>query len=244
LINFEGDRSGQDFKAPHFRNLYEKVGRFNEPGDQVSGFGFTHDGSADTVVNVLRTELFVFPGEVDEQEAARRQLDAFLMAFDTGMAPAVGRQLTVRAALTPAQQALLATLQARAAAGDCDLIARGRVDGVERGWLLADGAYRPDRAGEPGLGLPELLRLAARPRGELTFTGVPPGDGRRSALDRDQDSHLNGDERAAGSDPADPRSTPAPTATATTGPAQPSPSPQATAPRPGAGTIYLPTAMK
>jgi hypothetical protein len=37
---------------------------------------------------------------------------------------------------------------------------------------------------------------------------VPPGSGRRIGIDRDLDGALDGDERAAGSDPADPTSTP------------------------------------
>jgi hypothetical protein len=37
----------------------------------------------------------------------------------------------------------------------------------------------------------------------ITFTCVPPGDGVRSALDRDSDGHRDGDEIFAGSDPAD-----------------------------------------
>jgi hypothetical protein len=58
------------------------------------------------------------------------------------------------------------------------------------------------------LTLADLLDQAAESAGELTFTCVPPGDGLRSALDRDGDSFLNGDEVAAGSDPADPGSNP------------------------------------
>jgi hypothetical protein len=56
--------------------------------------------------------------------------------------------------------------------------------------------------------LAALLSQAAAPGGETTFTCVPPGDGLRSALDRDQDGFWNGDERAQGSDPADPASRP------------------------------------
>jgi YVTN family beta-propeller protein len=52
----------QLFKIPHIRNLYQKVGMFGKPitpgnlsqddaftGDQVRGFGFTHDGAFDTM---------------------------------------------------------------------------------------------------------------------------------------------------------------------------------------------------
>jgi len=209
LINFEGDRSGQDFKAPHFRNLYEKAGRFNQPGDLVTGFGFTHDGSTDTIRTLLETELFAFPGDTVERPdtAARNQVAAFLLAFDTGMAPAVGRQLTL-AGNPRADQSWLAVLAARASAGDCDLIARGRVGGVETGWLWQAGQWAPERRAAARRTMADLLGLATVPGGELTFTCVPPGDGVRAALDRDLDGFWNGDERAAGSDPADPASRP------------------------------------
>ncbi|WP_437878139.1 thrombospondin type 3 repeat-containing protein [Sorangium sp. So ce513] len=42
----------------------------------------------------------------------------------------------------------------------------------------------------------------------LTYTCVPPGNGERIGVDRDLDGFLDGDEVAAGSDPADPDSTP------------------------------------
>ena len=53
LINFENIQVGRDMKTAHLRNLYQKVGRFNVPGPQVSGFGLLHDGTLDTVVNFL-----------------------------------------------------------------------------------------------------------------------------------------------------------------------------------------------
>jgi DNA-binding beta-propeller fold protein YncE len=210
LINFEGDRSGQDFKVPHFRNMYEKVGRFNRPGDLVTGYGFTHDGSTDTIQALLETELFTFPGDVEGRldSAARNQMAAYLLAFDTGMAPAVGQQVTVAGTPAAAEQGRLALLTARASAGDCDLIARGRVAGVEAGWLWLDSRFVESRRGAPTRDLADLLRLATQPRGELTFTCVPPGDGMRSALDRDRDGFWDGDERALGSDPANPASRP------------------------------------
>jgi DNA-binding beta-propeller fold protein YncE len=208
-INFEGDRSGQDFKVPQLRNLYEKVGRFHHSGPQVSGFGFSHDGSTDTVVSLLQTELFVFPGSsAAEQDARRAEVAAFILAFDTGMAPAVGRQLTVAGALGGAEQTLLAQLQARSNAGDCELVARGRVAGVDRGWLFLHGQLVPDRTGEAAPVPAALLGTVTGPSNALTFTCVPPGEGRRAALDRDGDGFLDGDERAGGSDPADPASIP------------------------------------
>jgi hypothetical protein len=42
----------------------------------------------------------------------------------------------------------------------------------------------------------------------LTYICTPPGSGVRIGLDRDLDGPLDGDKRLAGSDPANPHSTP------------------------------------
>ena len=53
-----------------------------------------------------------------------------------------------------------------------------------------------------------LQNMAVENGNSLTFLCVPPGQGRRIALDRDADEFFNADEIAAGSDPADPASIP------------------------------------
>ena len=53
----------------------------------------------------------------------------------------------------------------------------------------------------------EYKRLSAS-SDALTFTCTPPGSGVRIGLDRDLDGFYDGDELAAGSDPANPLSTP------------------------------------
>ena len=73
--------------------------------------------------------------------------------------------------------------------------------------------YRADRQGQPAISEAALRDLAlGHP---LTYTCVPPGSGLRLAVDRDGDGFWDGDERAAGSDPSDPTSTPAGTTAAT-----------------------------
>lgn len=199
----------QFMKVPHLRNIYRKIGRFfgilfrpladtDHFGPQIRGFGYSHDGSAGRPADPA---------------------DAFLIAFDTNLAPVVGQQVTVDPGVDGSHQRAR-LLAARALAGDCDLVVRGPADGVERAWLLAaDGAYRPDRAGDVGLSAEALLATAG-----LTWTCVPPGSGRRLALDRDGDGALDGDERDAGTDAADPASFPAgPTPTPTSPAGSPSP---------------------
>jgi len=209
LVNFENIQVGRDMKTAHLRNLYQKVGRFNVPGRQVSGFGLLHDGTLDTVANFLRLDTFFFPGKTkEEKDVTRRLLESYVMAFDTGMAPAVGRQLTISDELREKDRQLIDLLVTRAAAEDCDLTARGWEQKRLRGWLLRNGSFYGDRSDETVLNLEGLLRRYRRHSEPLTFTCVPPGDGLRSALDRDLNGHLDGDELLAGSEPVDAHSAP------------------------------------
>jgi len=68
--SFEGI-IGQIFKIPHLRNMYTKVGMFGNPkietfdaadsgntGNQIRGFGFTNDGSVDTMFRFFNALVF------------------------------------------------------------------------------------------------------------------------------------------------------------------------------------------
>ena len=139
----------------------------------------------------------------------KRNLEQFMLAFDTNVAPIVGQQVTLTAATRHAVSARIDLLMARADAGECDLVAKGRVAGNEVGLLyLGGGRFQPDRRAFPAILDHDLRRLVTASGAELTYTCVPLGSGRRIGIDRDLDGALDGDERAAGSDPADPTSTP------------------------------------
>src|SRR5204863_262977 len=73
----------------------------------------------------FRSPRFSFVNGDDD----RADLVAYLRAFDTGIAPAVGYQLTFDGAnnLDPGANATLDTLVGQADAGNCDLIAKGRI---------------------------------------------------------------------------------------------------------------------
>jgi DNA-binding beta-propeller fold protein YncE len=191
-------------------------------GDQVRGFGFLHDGSIDTTFRFHSSTVFAArteptpqgappnPGGIplitdptDPQKALqelvanitiRRELEAFMLAFDSNLAPIVGQQATLTAASGADVQARIDLLEARAAAGECDLVAKGMVFGIPVAFLYApaSGAFQPNRA-HAGTVSDQAMRALAK-AGAITFTAVPPGSGVRIGLDRDLDGILDGDE--------------------------------------------------
>lgn len=117
------------------------------------------------------------------------------MAFDTNFAPVLGQQATLGRDNDAAVAPRLALLTARADAGDCDLVAKGRHAGREAGYLyLGGGLFRPDRSSEALLTGDALRQRARAASGEITFTCVPPLSGVRIGIDRDQDGVFDGDE--------------------------------------------------
>ncbi|HLU48012.1 MAG TPA: hypothetical protein VK116_08000, partial [Planctomycetota bacterium] len=184
-------------------------------GDQVRGFGFLHDGSIPTLFNFFRVRFFPIapftfpdqPGRSGNQKV--RELEAFLLTFDTGLAPVVGHQVTLDSSSLEARLPRYNVLRARADAGDCDLVAHAIFEGGERRAYLYTGGGNllSDREAESTTEV--ALRSAIENDGAIiTVTAVPPGTGRRIALDRDEDGAFDGDEIDFGSDPADPTSVP------------------------------------
>ena len=184
-------QESQDFKVPQLRGEYQKTGFIRTAGEQLTGFGFLHDGSIDTLLSFLHSPVFTF-----QNENQRRDLEQFVLSFDSGIAPAVGLQVTINADNKTSAAALdrINLLMDQSAVGNCDLIVKGLYGGTPRGFLYAgDGRFQTDRVNEALVPLQNLLQSAGVVS-ELTFTGVPRGDGRRLAIDRDQNSVLNGDE--------------------------------------------------
>jgi len=177
-------------------------------GDQVRGFGFLHDGSTDTlfrfhstVVFLQRPPLALGPQDPGNPEGIpptvggfieRQNLAQFVLAFDSNLKPIVGQQVTLSSLNRASALPRLHLMMARADAGDCELVAKGG----GRGYLYQGlGRFRPDREREGPVTEALLLDLAGIPGGEVTFTCVPPGSGRRIGIDRDLDGVLDGDER-------------------------------------------------
>jgi DNA-binding beta-propeller fold protein YncE len=220
------------FKVPHLRNAYQKIGMFGNPanpgllpfpgdtdftGDQVRGFGFLHAGNTDTVFRFHHglsfSELITGPGnhgllDGPAGELQRRQLEAFVLAFPTNLAPIVGQQITLTAASPTAVVSRVALLRQRADAGECELVAKTEISDVEVGFLyIGSGLFASDRRARPPV-TDAALQLLATHGHPVTYTCVPPGSGERIAVDRDGDGAWDGDERDAHTDPADPASTP------------------------------------
>jgi DNA-binding beta-propeller fold protein YncE len=215
---YVGGELPQTLKIPQFRNLYTKVGMFGFPrdillnpdhsdahtGDQIRGFGFTHSGAIPSPFQFLSALGFVFDDVIfpnpdgfprnEEGIRERRQVEAFLMAFDSNMAPIVGQQLTLRLANAGIGGPRVNLLIARAVQGECDLVVHGRLLGEMRGYVYRNGRFTSDKANRPTLSAAALRLLALVPGQELTFTAVPPGSGLRMGIDRDLDGVLNGDE--------------------------------------------------
>ena len=199
-------QESQAMKVPQLRNLYQKTGFTNAAGGQKRGFGFIHDGSMDNLFDFLKLPVFTFAS--DQQ---RLDLVSFLLSFDTGTAPSVGREITVNGSnkTLAATTQLLDSLYAAADAGQCDLVAHGRLDGTMKGFVYQAGQrsflsdYNPE-----GIFPADSLRLLAQNGAEITYLGVPPGSGVRMGIDRDRDGYRDRWEIALGSNPADPNSVP------------------------------------
>jgi len=192
---FEGET--MEFKVPHLRNAYQKVGMFGMApnplftgadtsftGDQIRGSGFLHDGSMPTVLDFLGADVFN-----DVSLTDRTNLEAFVMAFETDLAPIVGQQVTLTDQSGPDSQARVDLLIERAGtpfiipregtATECDLVATGVIDGGPESWLRrSDGSFDST---DGTLSETDLLALADVPGQPLTFTCAPPGSGPRMA---------------------------------------------------------------
>jgi DNA-binding beta-propeller fold protein YncE len=208
-----------EFKVPHLRNAYQKVGMFGRMpspffpdalgvhmGPQVRGTGFLHDGS---VANAFD---FVSAGAFSLNDLEQRSLEAFMMAFDSDLAPIVGQQITLTDTNLADVQGRIDLLIERSgmqlpgtAELECELIVKGVVNGEQRGWLrtgsLGTPSFLSDKQTEANWTWDDctppnncLIDAAAVPGQALTFTCVPPSNGFRMSVDRDRDNFWDNDD--------------------------------------------------
>lgn len=172
-----------------------------------TGAGLTHGGAMarprDEMLSLRRDGSGLHRFAITPSEA--EDVEAFLMAFDTGLAPAAAFQATANATNALAVQSNeLAFLVEQCERGNCDLIAL-RTPTVEQGafvqqtaqYDLATHAFLRASATLPPMTAHALIleALAGRP---VTFLGVPLGCGLPLARDRDMDGLYDLDEHALG----------------------------------------------
>ncbi|MFK7890461.1 MAG: hypothetical protein AB8B63_06570, partial [Granulosicoccus sp.] len=184
---------------PHLRNAYQKVGRFGAvsavipttefQGNQIRGYGFLHDGAIDTLDHFFQSNVFT---GIFTNTSRRTDIIEFVMAMDSNYDPVVGQQVTLSNTTGADSDNRLNLLVARASLSDaeCDLIAKGVVDGEPRGYLLTGSSFQSDTgASISASGLRSQAKSSSDP---MTFTCVPPGSGRWMGIDRNNDGTLDG----------------------------------------------------
>lgn len=200
----------QIFKVPHLRNAYDKVGMFGFPrtsrfgnvttgnvGPQVRGTGFTNDGAVDTIFDFVHAVVFNptlgsgFP--IANPDATRRNVEQFVLAFDTDLAPIVGQQVTLTSTNAGVAAARVTLLEERAGTAftskilsgtltECDLVATVVINGARKRFLFVpDKGMFVSGNGKITLTDGTLRALAATPGQEVTFTAATPGSGWRIA---------------------------------------------------------------
>jgi DNA-binding beta-propeller fold protein YncE len=197
LSSDNGQPGERNFKIPHFRDQYQKVGMFGwgfntapETGPQVRGFSFNHNGA--TSSNFAIADLGM-------PQADLLALRAFLYSFPTESPPITGQQVTLtdsnRVTASARIDLLINRSQVDAPVPECDLVVKGVINGEARGWVMARTAeFQSDKAAEPSIDRVGLEALVTGPGQYLTFMCTPWGSGTRIGIDRDSDGILDGDE--------------------------------------------------
>lgn len=135
-----------------------------------------------TLEQLLGTGTSVCEGAGLEE---RREVEEFILAFDSNLKPIVGQQVTLRPGAPSSARERLALLLSQADAGHCDVVAHSG----HRGAVYEAGRFRLDDGSTVSVA---ALRNWREP---VTFTAVPPGEGRRSGIDRDRDGVLDAFDR-------------------------------------------------
>ena len=200
----EGAGVDEDFKIPHLRNMYTKVGMFARNtqvrtapnlGDQIRGFGYDNSGAAGSVFDFLSSPVFTL------NDADTRLVEQFVLAYPSDMNPIVGQQVTV----TPANATrtdvrnrlnlLVARALVTAPVRECEVVAKAVIGSRQMGWVMnSSQSFVPDSSASPAVSLTTLLGQASAAAAPITFTCVPPGNGTRVGVDRDVDNILDGND--------------------------------------------------
>lgn len=183
----EGPKISQEFKIPHLRNMYQKVGMFGtsfpDPsvvysgGDQIKGFGYIHDGAVDTLDNFIGDSVFSFSDPVNDP----RLVAEFNMVMESNLKPIVGQQISLTQVNAAVANPRIDLLISRDQAGDCELIAWTTTasNGAVSARLLGSGLFKSSLPGNTTF-TDAFIRDRVATTGEpVTYTCVAPGSGIR-----------------------------------------------------------------
>lgn len=185
--------SFQPLKDAPLRTTYQR-NHFNPtPGESsLTGFGLGSDGSHHELPIAHPYSLHILD-DINRPLASRlkdkRDLTAFILAFDTGTAPAIGHAVTVRETPSVEQLSEIATLEAQANLAELSgvgLVVRGHYQGIPRSFR-----YHPSgknyQASTPRIApLSSSNLIAGMSHGDrLTFLGVPLAETASYSIDRD-----------------------------------------------------------
>lgn len=195
----------QSTKIAQLRGIWKKTGWQRASAVNTRGFGFNSDSEFDTLQSLLLAG-FNF-GAAQQAPQRRRDVEAFLLEFDSETPAAVGQQITFDGSNGAADLARLATLVALADAGTIGLVAESSFGGREHGYVYVTGNLFVADEEHQSLGA-DALRASAAPGRTVTYTAVPAGAQYRMGTDRDADGYFDGDELANASDPLSAASVP------------------------------------
>ena len=204
----------QIVKIPHLRNVYDKIGMFGNPS--VSFFQQADsgiDGQSDPRVwlhgrrvdgyTVSFSDRGGFRSDLELGLSAERirmrrasDVEQYLLAFDSDLAPIVGQQVTLTPINAAAAGARIDLLINRASTpfvskalggsvNECDLVAQVVRNGRIMGFLYdpLGNDFIPDDGSTP-LSDAAIRAFAATPGQEVTYTAATPGSGARIAFAR------------------------------------------------------------
>ncbi|MGI1677097.1 MAG: hypothetical protein K6L75_00020 [Cellvibrionaceae bacterium] len=201
-MSIEGAGVAEDMKIPHLRNMYQKVGMFgknsqlNVPflGDQIRGFGFDNSGANGSVFGFLSENAFTL------SDSDTRLVEDLVLAFQSEMNPIVGQQVTVlpsnrnRSDISNRLDLLVERALVINPRPECELVASMVLASQRVSWVMNDeGVFVASDHNQSALTLDGLEDLTTE--NSITFTCVPPGNGTRIGVDRDEDGIFNANDQ-------------------------------------------------
>jgi DNA-binding beta-propeller fold protein YncE len=191
----------QPVKNAQLRGLWERTGMSFASQNNLRGFGYMSDARLDSLMARLNGPFNW--GTPQQAPQRRRDVEAFLLSFETETPASVGRMLTFDGSnnADATALALLASLSAQADSGSIALIARQYTAGGTRGHVYAtSGVWLSDRENQPTTA--DALRTSATAAAPVSFIAVPITAQFRMGVDRDADGVFDQDELDHGSNPS------------------------------------------